>query len=113
MMRFSIKWIKRFGVCVVVLLVCYWLSITIATELMRHRERTLEILAGIESIKHWFFLMRLMIYVGFYIAWGWMLKKLKPEISTEHITETRKLLVRFFIVYELFFGINIIAFLMR
>ena len=113
MMQFTIKWLKRLGVCVVVFLVLYWLSITIATELMRHREKTLEMLAGIEAIKHWFFLMRLAIYVGFYVIWGWMLKKLKPGITTVNIMETRKLLVRFFIVYELFFGVNIIAFLQR
>ena len=105
--------LKRLGLGVVILLLFYWLSITFATELLRHREKTLEVLAGIDAIKHWFFVMRLAIYVGFYFAWSWMLRKYKPDISSETIVETRKFLVRFFIVYELFFGINIIAFLLR
>ena len=112
-MKSTLQWLKRLGLGVVILLLFYWLSITFATELLRHREKTLEVLAGIDAIKHWFFVMHLAIYVGFYLAWGWILRKYKPEIRSDTIVETRTFLVRFFIVYELFFGINIIAFLLR
>jgi hypothetical protein len=108
-----IKQLKWLGLAVMTLLVLYWLTITLATELVRQREKTLEVLAGIESIKHWFCFMRFVIYVGFYAAWGVILRKYKPTMSEATIVATRRVLVRFFIVYEVFFGINIIAFLQR
>jgi hypothetical protein len=48
-----------------------------------------------------------------YILWNQLLRKLKPDIDSDIISESRKMVVRFFIVYELFFGINIFALLLR
>lgn len=107
----GLKWFKRVGICLALFLLIYWLAIVIATELMRHHERTLEFLGGIDSIKHWFILMRLSIYAACYFLCGWFMKLLRPNVTTETVKTGRTVLLRLFIVYELFFGINIIAFL--
>ena len=107
----GLKWVKRVCIGIALILLIYWLAIIIATELMRHHERTLEFLGGIDSIKHWFILMRLTIYAACYFLCGWFMKFLRSTVTTETIKTTRTALLRLFIVYELFFGINIVAFL--
>jgi hypothetical protein len=104
----QIKMLKVFGIGLVVLLLGMWLAMTLATELFKHREQTLDFVAGVNSIKHWFILMRLSLYVSVYFTWRYILTWLKPDISEETIVYGRRMLVRLFIAYELLFGINII-----
>jgi|GEM_PF-2271064 len=112
-MKRVLKFCQWMGLGVVAIFALYWLSITLATELLRHREKTLDALTSIDAIKHWFFVMRLALYIGCYAACAWIMRRLNPEINAERFAQTRKLLIRFFIVYELFFGINVLALLLR
>ena len=107
------KWAKWIGIAVILMLVVWWMSLNVVTELLKHRELTFSFLTGIDSYKHYFLVMRLSIYVFFYLIWKSLLRKLKPNVSDENIAQSKKFLVRFFIVYELFFGINILAFIPR
>lgn len=109
--KIGLTWIKRVCIGIALILLIYWLAIIMATELIRHHQRTLEFLGGIDSIKHWFVLMRLTIYSVCYFLCGWFMALLRPNVTAETIQTTRRVLLRLFIVYELFFGINIIAFL--
>lgn len=107
----GMKWVKRVCICIALVLLIYWLAIIIATELMRHHEQTLDFLGGVDSIKHWFILMRIAIYAGCYFLCGWLMRLIQPKATPDSIKTARAVLIRLFIVYELFFGINIIAFL--
>ncbi len=108
-----IKTLKAFGIYVIAVLLLMWLLMTIATELLKNQEQTLEFLTGIDSIKPWFFMLRLALYATIYVCWRLILTKLQPTVSDAKIVYGRRILVRLFIVYELFFGINIISWLMR
>jgi hypothetical protein len=116
-MRWGTTKAKRFFIWIVVTLgvltIFYWFALPLAAELVRHPEQTLSVLAWIESYKRWFFVVRVSVYASVYFFWGWILQRCKPDISTHMIVDTRKVLVRFFIVYEVFFGFNIIALLLR
>lgn len=101
------------GIGLVILLLLMWLSMTFATELFKHREKTLDFVAGVDSIKHWFIVMRLSIYLCIYFAWSYILRWLKPDISEDKIVDGRRILLRLFIAYELLFGINIISWIMH
>lgn len=103
-----LKTIKVVGIWLIVLLLCIWLSMTLATELFRHRDQTLDFVAGIDAIKHWFIVMRLTIYFVIYFGWRFILTRLRPNITEEKVVYGRRMLVRLFIVYELLFGINIV-----
>lgn len=109
----QIKTLKKWGIFIVVVLVLFWLSLTIATELLRQNQRTMEFLAGIESIKHWLILVRLTVYFILYQSWGSLLRHFKPTISDELVKDSRNMMMRFCLVYELFVGINIIAWMTR
>lgn len=109
----NMKTLKAFGVYVVAVLLLMWLLMTIATELFKHQERTLDFLTGIDSIKPWFFVLRLALYSTIYLCWRLILTKLQPSVSEEKIIYGRRILIRLFIVYELFFGINIIGWITR
>lgn len=104
-----LKTIKKVGIGFAILLFLVWLSMTLAIELLQRRERTLDLVAGIDSIKHWFIVMRLSIYLSIYFGWRYILIWLKPDISESRVVYGRRMLVRVFIAYELMFGINIIA----
>lgn len=108
-----INTLKKIGLMIVVILVVVWLSLTIATELMRHQVKTMEWLAGIESIKHWLILVRLVVYFSLYKLWGTILRHYKPTISDELVTDSRNMMLRFCLVYEIFIGINILEWIMR
>jgi hypothetical protein len=109
----NLKRLKMLCLGLAVILLLMWLSMTFATELFKHRERTLDFLAGVDSIKHWFIVMRLSIYLGVYFAWQYILRWLKPDISDDKIIYGRRMLIRLFIAYELLFGVNIIAWIMH
>lgn len=108
-----INTLKKIGIVIVIALVLMWLSLTIATELLRHHEKTMEYLAGIESIKHWLILVRLTVYVVLYLSWGTIMCHFKPTISEELIKDSRAMVLRFCLVYEIFVGINIIEWMTR
>lgn len=105
--------LKQFVIAIVILLVLFYLSLNLIIELLSHRTQTLEFLASIDHIKPWFFVMRVTIYLASYFMCAWLLKKLQPNTSDENIALTRSCLVKFFIVYEVLFGINVMAFVMR
>lgn len=109
----QINTIKKIGLFIVVVLALMWLILTLATELMRHQQQTMEFLAGIESIKHWLILVRLVVYFSLYQLWEKILRRYKPEASDELVKDTRNMVLRFCLVYELFFGINILAWIAR
>jgi len=104
---------KQFAIAIVIFLVLFYLSLNLIVELLKHRTQTLEFLVGIDHIKPWFFVMRLTIYLTSYVMCGWLFKKLQPNTSDDKIALTRSCLVKFFMIYELLFGINIMAFVMR
>jgi hypothetical protein len=96
-----------------VLTVFYWLALPVIAQLLRHPDHTLSVLAWIDAYKQWFFVVRFSVYAGVYGYWDRLLRCYKPDIANEVIIHTRKFLVRFFIVYELFFGIHVIAMFWR
>lgn len=105
--------LKIVGVGVVAFLLCAWLAMVFATALLKHQTATLDFLSGIESIKHWFIVARIAFYASVLALWPWILRHFKPTLSNDNVRLSRQMMLRFFIVYELLFGINIIQWILH
>ena len=103
--------VKWFFVCISSMGLLWWLLHHLFGELLKNPTQTLHFLSGVNTAKPYFFMMRLAIYAGIYLAWNPLLKKLKPDISSDHVAQSKKLVVRFFIMYELLFGIHVLGFI--
>jgi hypothetical protein len=109
----NLKKIKKVGVNLMVLLGALGLAVILGAALLNHRAQAVSFISNIEAIKPWLIVMRLALYLSIYSAWRFVLTRLKPDVSEVNIVEGRRLLVRLFIAYELLFGINIIALIVR
>jgi hypothetical protein len=107
----AFSWVKWLFVCILLMGLLWWLLHILFSEILKNPTKTLYFLSGVDAAKPYFLMMRLAIYASTYVAWNPLLKKLKPNISSDHIAQSKKIVVRFFIVYELLFGIQVLDFI--
>lgn len=109
----TIRGIAWFCSVLLVIFLLLWLAIVVAKLLLHHGQQASDYLHRIESIKAYFFIVRFTIYICIYCTWGWIVHLFKPDVPEENIIGSRKVIVRFFVVYEVFFGFNVIAFIVH